>query len=88
MLTTSYTKLFFYVTSFNFKLSPDEAREDKHTIATFSIEPIRGVVRLMVMHDRFEPGSEMLRGITDGWPKILPSLKSLLETGRPLPTLW
>ncbi|VVB63697.1 Activator of Hsp90 ATPase -like protein [uncultured archaeon] len=69
-------------------LPADEAREDEHTRVTFSIEPIRGVVHLTVMHDRLLPGSEMLQGITDGWPKVLSSLKSLLETGRPLPTLW
>jgi hypothetical protein len=41
-----------------------------------------------VTHDRLAPGSEMLEGITEGWPKVLSSLKSLLETGRPLPELW
>jgi uncharacterized protein YndB with AHSA1/START domain len=66
----------------------DEAREDKHTRVTFLIEPIRGVVHLTVIHDRLEPGSEMLQGITDGWPKVLSSLKSLRETGQPLPALW
>ena len=69
-------------------LPADEAREDKHTRVTFLLEPIRGVVHLTVTHDRLEPGSEMLQGITDGWPKVLSSLKSLLETGQPLPALW
>ena len=31
------------------------------------------------------PGSEMLKGVSGGWPQILASLKSLLETGRPSP---
>jgi uncharacterized protein YndB with AHSA1/START domain len=66
----------------------DEAREEKHTRVTFDIEPVGGVVRLTVTHDRLESGSEMLEGITDGWPKVLSSLKSFLETGRPLPPLW
>ncbi|MDD1751688.1 MAG: SRPBCC family protein [Methanotrichaceae archaeon] len=66
----------------------DEATEDKHTRVTFSIEPFRSVVHLTVKHDRLEPGSEMLLDITDGWPKVLSSLKTLMETGRPLPTLW
>lgn len=66
----------------------DESREEKHTRVTFTIEPVRGVVRLTVTHDRLEPGSEMLEGITKGWPQVLSSLKSLLEVGRPLPTLW
>jgi uncharacterized protein YndB with AHSA1/START domain len=66
----------------------DAAREEKHTRVTFEIEQIRGVVRLTVTHDRLEPGSDMLTGITDGWPKVLSSLKSFLETGQPLPKLW
>jgi len=66
----------------------DEAREEKHTTVTFEIEPVRDVVRLTVTHDRLEAGSKMLTAITAGWPKVLSSLKSLLEVGRPLPRLW
>jgi uncharacterized protein YndB with AHSA1/START domain len=66
----------------------DEAREEKHTRVTFEIEPFHYAVRLTLTHDRLEPGSEMLLGITEGWPKVLSSLKSLLEVGRPLPKLW
>ncbi len=66
----------------------DEAHEAKYTRVTFEIEPLGSVVRLTVTHDRLEPGSEMLKGITAGWPKVLSSLKSLLEVGRPLPELW
>jgi hypothetical protein len=44
-------------------------------------------VRLTVTHDEFEPGSEMFKSIQEGWPKVLSSLTSLLETGRPLPRL-
>ena len=66
----------------------DAGREDKHTRVTFEIEPVKGVTKLTVRHDRLEAGSDMLRGITDGWPKVLSSLKSLLETGRALPQLW
>jgi uncharacterized protein YndB with AHSA1/START domain len=66
----------------------DEGRPEKHSRVTFEIEPFRDVVRLTVVHDQLEPGSDMLKGITDGWPKVLSSLKSLLEAGRALPTLW
>jgi len=62
----------------------DEAREEKHTRVTFELEPIGDVVRLTVTHDRLEPGSDMLQGITQGWPKVLLSLKSLMEAGRAL----
>ncbi len=66
----------------------DESREENHTRVTFEIEPYRDVVRLTVTHDRLEAGSRMLEGITAGWPKVLSSLKSLLESGHPLPKLW
>jgi hypothetical protein len=33
-----------------------------------------------VTHDDFEPDSEMLKGISGGWPSVLSNLKSLLET--------
>lgn len=66
----------------------DEGREERHTRVTFEIEAVGDIVRLTVTHDRLEPGSEMLEGITRGWPKVLSSLKSLLEVGRPLPKLW
>jgi uncharacterized protein YndB with AHSA1/START domain len=66
----------------------DEARAKKHSRVTIEIEPYRKVVRLTVTHSGLEPGSEMLEGITEGWPKVLSSLKSLMETGKPLPVLW
>ncbi len=66
----------------------DEAHEERHTRVAFEIEPFGDVVRLTVTHDRLEPDSEMLRGITMGWPKVLSSLKSLLEVGQQLPKLW
>jgi hypothetical protein len=44
------------------------------------------MVRLTVTHDDLEPRSEMERKVSQGWPRVLSSLKSLLETGRPLNT--
>ncbi|HEX5750796.1 MAG TPA: hypothetical protein VFZ09_31520 [Archangium sp.] len=41
-------------------------------------------VRLTVMHDELVEGGAMMKGISQGWPPILSSLKSLLETGQPL----
>ncbi|HVN33021.1 MAG TPA: SRPBCC family protein [Thermoanaerobaculaceae bacterium] len=66
----------------------DEARAERHTRVTFEIEPIGDIARLTVTHDHLEPGSEMLEGITEGWPKVLSSLKTMLEVGKPLPKLW
>jgi hypothetical protein len=54
---------------------------------TFDIEPFGEgeLVKLTVIHDGFEPGSAVLDGITQGWPRILSGLKTLLETGEPRP---
>ncbi|MCU1502982.1 MAG: ArsR family transcriptional regulator [Ilumatobacteraceae bacterium] len=51
---------------------------------TFDLEPVGEMVKLTVTHAGFEPGSAILGGITNGWPSILASLKTLLETGEPL----
>ncbi len=64
----------------------DRARKDRHTRVTFEIEPVADMVRLTVTHDELETGSDMHRKISQGWPRVLSSLKSLLETGRPLQT--
>lgn len=57
----------------------------KTSRVTFEIEPMFEAVRLTVTHDELEPDSEMLRGISQGWPKVLSSLKTFLETGKTMP---
>ena len=52
---------------------------------TFELEPLGQLVKLTVIHRGFEPGSTVLGLISQGWPAILASLKTLLETGAPLP---
>ena len=51
---------------------------------TFEIEEYEEMVRLTVTHDELEAGSGMAKGISKGWPVVLSSLKSFLETGRGL----
>ena len=67
-------------------LPENAASPAAHSRVTFELEPIESMVRLTVTHDELAPGSDMLRGISEGWPRVLSSLKSLLETGKPLPT--
>ncbi len=62
----------------------DEADSSKHSRVTMLIEPVDNMVRLTVTHEELKPGSEMLRKISNGWPRVLSSLKSFLETGKPL----
>jgi uncharacterized protein YndB with AHSA1/START domain/DNA-binding transcriptional ArsR family regulator len=59
-----------------------ELRRERISKVSFDIEPASAAVKLTVVHDDFEPDSEMLRGVSEGWPGILSNLKSLLETGE------
>lgn len=63
-----------------------ELIKEKRSKVTFEIEPLGAMVKLTVIHDDFEPDSEMLKGVSEGWPGILSCLKTLLETGQPLPS--
>jgi uncharacterized protein YndB with AHSA1/START domain len=55
------------------------------TLVTYEIEPAGDATRLTMLqsHDR-EISDDILSGGRSGWPAILSSLKSLLETGQPL----
>jgi uncharacterized protein YndB with AHSA1/START domain len=59
-------------------------RGEKPSQVTFNVEPFLDVTRLTLTHDELEPESKMLAGIKAGWPSVLSSLKTLLETGSPL----
>jgi uncharacterized protein YndB with AHSA1/START domain/DNA-binding transcriptional ArsR family regulator len=51
---------------------------------TFTIEPHGGIVRLTVIHENLADETERDAAAT-GWAAVLSNLKSLLETGSPLP---
>ncbi len=55
---------------------------ESHSRVTFEITEYENMVRLTVTHDDLEAGSGMANGISKGWPVVLSSLKSFLETGR------
>jgi uncharacterized protein YndB with AHSA1/START domain len=62
----------------------EAAEADAYSRVTFEIEPYEDMVRLTVSHDDLVVGSGMANGVSKGWPIVLSSLKSLLETGRGL----
>ena len=62
--------------------------DEKPSRVTFLLEPLKGQTRLTVTHDEFEDGSRMFEMISKGWPAVLSSLKSFLETGRGLESTW
>jgi uncharacterized protein YndB with AHSA1/START domain len=52
--------------------------------AGFLIEPYQRIVRLTLTHQHL-PDQQALREVARGWPAVLSNLKSLLESGEPLP---
>jgi uncharacterized protein YndB with AHSA1/START domain len=60
------------------------ADPERHSRVTFDIAEYEDMVRLTVTHDELEAGSRMENGMRRGWPIVLSSLKTFLETGRGL----
>ncbi len=59
-------------------------RDMPYTRVTFSLQAEEGVVKLTLVHDQLQ-SEAMVEGWRDGWSPILSSLKTFLETGKPLP---
>ena len=71
--------------SYSFRHEIDEEmRNEGPTKVVFSIEPHGKLVKLTLTHEGFIGASKLLDGISKGWPAILSSLKSLLESGTAL----
>jgi uncharacterized protein YndB with AHSA1/START domain len=71
----------------------DQGNPAKTSRVTFEIEPapnagfhelVAASTKLTVTHDELDSDPEMLKSISNGWPVVLSSLKTLLETGKPL----
>jgi uncharacterized protein YndB with AHSA1/START domain len=62
----------------------DEFKHERPSRVTIEITPLKDQVRLTVVHDDFDEGSIVLEKISNGWPAVLSSLKTYLETGRSL----
>ncbi|MFK4035114.1 ArsR/SmtB family transcription factor [Nonomuraea wenchangensis] len=58
---------------------------ERRSKVTFEIEPVGEKVRLTVVHDGFDPGSTAAQMVSVGWPEVIAGLKTLIETGAPLP---
>lgn len=63
----------------------EEMKKEKPSRVIYEIEPAYDGVKLTVIHEGFAEGSKTLPSISTGWPLVLSSLKSILETGAPLP---
>ncbi|RSS56267.1 transcriptional regulator [Streptomyces sp. WAC07061] len=63
-----------------------ELAGEPRTRVTYEIEPVGDTLaRLTVRHEGFAPGGTLLRMCSGAWPMLVSSIKTLLETGAPLP---
>lgn len=60
-------------------VDPDDVKDA--SVVTLELQPIDDLVRLTVIHGDFKDGSAMQSRISQGWPLVLSSLKSFIETG-------
>lgn len=51
---------------------------------TIELEQQGDMVKLQLVHEMEKPNSKLIEAVSSGWPMILASLKSLLETGESL----
>jgi uncharacterized protein YndB with AHSA1/START domain len=61
-----------------------ELREEGFSRMTYELEHQGDMVKLTVIHEMDKPGTKFIQAVSGGWPIIMASLKSLLETGEPL----
>jgi DNA-binding transcriptional ArsR family regulator/uncharacterized protein YndB with AHSA1/START domain len=64
----------------------NKVASERRSKVTFEIEDLGQMVKLTVRHDDFDPGSTVVEMVSEGWPRVLSELKTLLETGETVPT--
>lgn len=71
------------VLSWRVELKP-ELRAEGYSRLTYELEKQGESVKLTVIQEIGKSGSKVIEEMSGGWPLLLASLKSLLETGAPL----
>jgi uncharacterized protein YndB with AHSA1/START domain len=62
-----------------------ELREEGYSRCVIEIEPLGETCKLTVDHSIDRPQARIIEAVSGGWPSLLSSLKTLLETGAALP---
>lgn len=77
--------------TWNPAFKPESAKKEQGlSRVTYELKPMGDHVRLRLIHENLSPDElekdpNVFRGVNNGWPAVLSSLKSLLETGHGLP---
>ena len=64
----------------------DRGNRSHYSRVAFDLKALGDMVELSVTHSDLEGTTAMAAKVIQGWPRVLSSLKSLLETGRALET--
>ncbi len=59
-------------------------RKEGYSRMTYDLEKSGSSVKLTVTHEMNMANSKFIEGVAEGWPPILSSLKTMLETGESL----
>lgn len=62
----------------------EELKPEGVSRLTYQLDPEGESVKLTVIHEMDQPKSKLIDAVSQGWPHILSSLKTLLETGESL----
>ncbi|WP_394139853.1 SRPBCC family protein [Cytobacillus oceanisediminis] len=90
---TDYGTILKYVPhdllSYTWTYVKDETLREEPTVVSFELKQMGSIVKLTLKHEKLVPADivdkeDTFEGFNNGWPAILSSLKSLLETGKAL----
>ncbi|TDF96280.1 SRPBCC family protein [Paenibacillus piri] len=78
--------------SFTWNMVGDKTPREQPSRVTFELKPMGSTVKLTLRHENLSPADlvdkdDTFVGLNNGWPAIMSSLKSLLETGAALPAV-
>ena len=71
---------------FTFHNLSESLKDEPTSTVTYKLEQKGPSVKLTVIHE--ELSQKVHDGVSGGWPQIISNLKSLLETGKTLTSLW
>jgi uncharacterized protein YndB with AHSA1/START domain len=63
-----------------------ELKAEGYSRCIYDLEQDGDVMRLTVTHSIEKENAQIIEAVSGGWPRVLSSLKSFLETGKPMPS--
>ncbi len=61
-----------------------ELRAEGESLCTLDLLPVDATVKLSITHTMAREPSKLIAAVSEGWPRVISNLKTLLETGSVL----